>query len=171
MREKIYFRYLWIIHKFFPSDKYFYSILYFNSQVLEFTNYSYSYLFRSLLRKSIPIPIHGKNNYLLITVKNQFWNVQKIPKALKLNKTSSKKILRFLVVQLLIFFSYWTYFVINQCNWCFKILHFLLNAQSVIYILKHFKCYLAAALWSGLQPNVWRKKKWKKIFSIKGFLN
>ena len=38
--EKKDIRYLWIIRKYFPSDKY-YSYSY--SQVLEFTNYSYSY--------------------------------------------------------------------------------------------------------------------------------
>ena len=59
-----YFSYSWIVRKYFPSDKY-YSYSY--SQVLEFTNYSYSYLYRSWLRKSIPIPIRRKIYYLLIT--------------------------------------------------------------------------------------------------------
>ena len=40
LREKICFRYFWIICECTPSDKY-YSYSY--SQVLEFTNYSYSY--------------------------------------------------------------------------------------------------------------------------------
>ena len=57
-------RYSWIIREYFPSDEYYsYSYL----QVLEFTNYSYSYSYRSWLRKTIPIPIRGKNYYLLIT--------------------------------------------------------------------------------------------------------
>ena len=64
MLEKIYFRYLWIIREYFPSDKYCsYSYL----QVLVFTNYSYSYSYRSWLPESIPILIRGKNNYSLIT--------------------------------------------------------------------------------------------------------
>ena len=62
--KKIYFRYSWITREYFPSDEY-YSYSY--SQVLKFTNYSYSYLYKSCLRESIPIPICGKNNYLLIT--------------------------------------------------------------------------------------------------------
>ena len=33
-----------------------------------FTNYSFSYSYRSWIRKSIPIPIFKKNNYSLITV-------------------------------------------------------------------------------------------------------
>ena len=37
------------------------------SQVLGFMNYSYFYSYRSWLRESIPIPIRGKNNYLLMT--------------------------------------------------------------------------------------------------------
>ena len=62
--RKKYFRYLRIICKYFPSDWYYsYSYL----QVLKFKNYSYSYSYRSWLRKSIPIPICGKNNYSLIT--------------------------------------------------------------------------------------------------------
>ena len=52
-----YFRYWWVVREYFPSDKYYY---YSYSQVLEFTNYSYSYLYRSWLRESIPIPIRGK---------------------------------------------------------------------------------------------------------------
>ena len=36
-------------------------------KVLEFTNYSYSSLYRSWLHKYVPIPIHRKNNYSLIT--------------------------------------------------------------------------------------------------------
>ena len=62
--EKIDISYLWIICKYFPSDKYYsYSYL----QVLEFTNYSYSYLYRSCLRQYIPIPIIKKNYHSLIT--------------------------------------------------------------------------------------------------------
>ena len=62
--RKIYIRKEWIICKYFPSDEYnSYSYL----QVLEFTNYSYSYSYRSWLCKSIPIPICAKNYYLLIT--------------------------------------------------------------------------------------------------------
>ena len=34
-----------------------------NLKVLDFTNYSYSYSYRSWLRKSIPIPFCRKNNY------------------------------------------------------------------------------------------------------------
>ena len=64
MREK-YFRYLWITREWFPSDQYY---SYSHSQVLEFKNYSYSYSYNSWLRKSIPIPILGENNYSLITV-------------------------------------------------------------------------------------------------------
>ena len=56
---------MWIICKYFPSDEH-YSYTY--SQLLEFKNYSYSYLYRSWLRESIPIPIRRKNNYSLITV-------------------------------------------------------------------------------------------------------
>ena len=64
-KKYIYFRYSWIIHKYSPSDKYyFYSYSHFS----EITNYSYSYSYRSWLCESIPIPICGKNNYLLITV-------------------------------------------------------------------------------------------------------
>ena len=48
-----------------PSCPEYYSYSYL--QVLEFTNYSYSYLYRIWLRESIPIPIRGKNNYSLIT--------------------------------------------------------------------------------------------------------
>ena len=65
--KKIDIRYSWIICEFLPSDKY-YSYSY--SQVLEFTNYSYSYLYRIWLRKSIPIPIRRKNYYSLITDSN-----------------------------------------------------------------------------------------------------
>ena len=55
-REKIDIRYSWIIREYFLSDKYYsYSYL----QVLELTNYSYSYLYRSMLQESIPI--YGKN--------------------------------------------------------------------------------------------------------------
>ena len=64
LKEKMDIRYLWIIHKYFPSDKY-YSYSY--SQVMEFTNYSYSYSYRSWLRESFPIPIRGKSYYSLIT--------------------------------------------------------------------------------------------------------
>ena len=70
--NKIYFRYLWIICDYFPSDKY-HSYSY--SQVLEFTNWSYSSSYRSWLRKSIPIPIIGKNNYSLIIVTEEAWMV------------------------------------------------------------------------------------------------
>ena len=62
--EKIDIRNSWIIRKYFPSDKY-YSYSYW--QVLEFTNYSYSYSYRSWLRESIPILFCGKKYYLLIT--------------------------------------------------------------------------------------------------------
>ena len=62
MKQKKYSRCLWIICKYFLSDKY-----YSYSQVLWFTNYSYSYSYKSWLRKSIPIPICQKNNYSLIT--------------------------------------------------------------------------------------------------------
>ena len=53
---------------------------------LEFTNYSYSSLYITWLRKYIPIPIHGKNNYLLITglVQNRtFKQSQKATQRLK----------------------------------------------------------------------------------------
>ena len=62
--EKIYFRYSWIICRYFPSDK---NYSYSYSQVLGLTNYSYSYSNRSWLHESIPIRICGKNNYSLIT--------------------------------------------------------------------------------------------------------
>ena len=55
-KEKI-FRYSWNICKNLPFDKY-YSFL----QVSEFTNYLYSYSYRSWLRQSIPIPISGGKN-------------------------------------------------------------------------------------------------------------
>ena len=66
-RERInYFRYLWIIGDYFPSEEcYSYSYL----QVLKFTNYSYSNSFRSWLRKSIPIC--RTNTYLLNTALNR----------------------------------------------------------------------------------------------------
>ena len=62
LRRRKKFRYSWRVCEYFPSDEY-YSLSYL--QVFEFTNYSYSYSYRSWLRKSIPI--RGKNNYLLIT--------------------------------------------------------------------------------------------------------
>ena len=62
--EKLDIRYLWTIRKYFPSDKY-YSYSY--CQVLEFTNYSFSYSYRSWLCKFIPI--WGRNYYFLITFK------------------------------------------------------------------------------------------------------
>ena len=73
--KKIYFRYLWINRKYFPNEKY-YSYSY--SKVLGFTNFSYSYSYRSWLHESIPIPICGKNNYSLITGKFVFlfWKIQ-----------------------------------------------------------------------------------------------
>ena len=64
--EKIDIWYSWIIREYFPSDEY-YSYSY--SHVSEFTNYSYSYSYKSWLHKSIPIPICGKNYYLLNTGK------------------------------------------------------------------------------------------------------
>ena len=54
-----------IFCKYLPSDEYYF---YSYSQVLEFTKYSYSYSYRSWIRKSIPIPICRKNYYSLITV-------------------------------------------------------------------------------------------------------
>ena len=77
--EKIDIRYFRIICEYFPSDEYYsYSYL----QIFEFTNYSYSYSSRGWLRKSIPIPIRGKNYFSLITEQiNQFilisWNQEK----------------------------------------------------------------------------------------------
>ena len=53
-----YFRYLWIFCQYFLSDKY-----YSYYQVLNFTNYSYSYLYGSWLRKFIPYPICNTNNH------------------------------------------------------------------------------------------------------------
>ena len=64
MREKILFRYLWIICEYFPSDKY---SSYSYSWVLGFTNYFYSYSYRSWLCEFISISICGENNYSLIT--------------------------------------------------------------------------------------------------------
>ena len=57
LQKKIDIRYSLIIHKYFPSKEC-YSYSY--SQVLEFTNYSYSYLYRSWLCESLHIPICGK---------------------------------------------------------------------------------------------------------------
>ena len=56
-----------MICEYIPCDKY-YSYSY--SQVLEFTNYSYSYLYINWLCKTIPILICGENNYSLITAPN-----------------------------------------------------------------------------------------------------
>ena len=68
--EKIDIRYPGNICEFFPSDEYYF---YSNLQVLEFTNYSYSYSYRSWLCESIPIPIRGKNCYSLITAPLWWW--------------------------------------------------------------------------------------------------
>ena len=72
-----------IIRENFPSDKYYsYSYL----QVLEFMNYSYSYLYRSWLSESIPIPIRRENYYSLITELHLHFSMRDLPSSLLICK-------------------------------------------------------------------------------------
>ena len=67
----IYFRYSWMICKYFHSDEYY---SYSSPQVLRVANYSYSYLCRSCLRKSISIKsIYGKITLRWILPERQKW--------------------------------------------------------------------------------------------------